>query len=48
MEIRALWSKMKFYVFLQKFFNKKFEKKIKFVQNFQNRIERKKNVDENK
>ena len=49
---RALWSKMKFYVFLQKFFNEKFWKKYKFVQNFQNRIQKKlkkiKNVDENK
>ena len=42
MEIRALWSDMKFYVFLQKFFNEKFEKKYKFVYFFQNRIQKKK------
>ena len=34
MEIRALWSDMKFYVFLQKFFNEKFEKNISFKKNF--------------
>ena len=38
-QIRALWSEMKFRVFLQKFFNEKFKKKIKFVQIFQNRIQ---------
>ena len=42
MEIRALWSDMKFYVFLQKFFNEKFEKKYKFFKIFQKRIQHKK------
>ena len=42
MEIRALWSDMKFYVFLQKFFNEKFEKNITFFKFF--RIEFKKKI----
>ena len=35
---------MKFRFFLQKFFNEKFWKKIMFVQIFQNRIQKRKNI----
>ena len=44
MEIRALWSEMKFHVFLQNFFNEKFEKKYKSVKIFQNRIQKIKKI----
>ena len=42
MEIRALWSDMKFYVFLQKFFNEKFEKNITFFKFFRIEFKKKK------
>ena len=41
MEIRALWSDMKFYLFYMNSSMKNFEKKKKFLQFFQNRIQNK-------